>query len=149
MKGAVLATRARTNGGVTRSPAQIFALAFGVVYLLIGIVGFAVTGFDNFAGETYNNKVIIFPVNPFHNLVHIAIGGLWLFGAKDHPTAKSVNLIVGVAYLGVAVLGFLGVLKFLAIADAGSADNYLHLGTGLLSAYFGTAGATAPGSRTA
>jgi RsiW-degrading membrane proteinase PrsW (M82 family) len=139
----------RTTGS-TRTPAQVFALVFGVVYLLVGLVGFAVTGFDEFAGETYNEKLLVFPLNPLHNLVHIAIGGLWLYGAKDHPTAKSVNVVIGVAYLGVFVLGLLGVLKFLAIEDAGSADNYLHLASGLLAVYFGTAGAAGPAtSRTA
>jgi hypothetical protein len=135
-----------SRGTASRSPAQIFALAFGVVYLLVGIIGFAVTGFDGFASETYSEKLIVFPLNPLHNLVHIAIGGLWLYGAKDHGTAKSVNTIIGVAYLGVAVLGLLGVLNFLAIKDAGSADNYLHIASGLLAVYFGTAGATAPAS---
>jgi RsiW-degrading membrane proteinase PrsW (M82 family) len=136
--------------GTTRTPAQVFALVFGVVYLLIGLVGFAVTGFDDFAAKTFDEKLLIFPVNPLHNLVHIAIGGLWLYGAKDHPTAKSVNVVIGVAYLGVFLLGLLGVLDFLAIKDAGSADNYLHLASGLLAVYFGTAGAAGPStSRTA
>lgn len=138
-----MSTRATST---TRSPAQIFALVFGVVYLLVGIVGFAVTGFDGFAAETYDEKLIIFPLNPLHNLVHIAIGGLWLYASKDHPTAKSVNMIIGVAYLLVAVLGMLGVLKFLAIEDAGSADNFLHIASGALALYFGTAGASAPAS---
>lgn len=138
-----MATRSTGTTG-TRTPAQVFALVFGVVYLLVGLVGFAVTGFDGFASESYGEKLLIFPLNPLHNLVHIAIGGLWLYGAKDHPTSKSVNLVIGVAYLGVFLLGLLGVLKFLAIEDAGSADNYLHLATGLLSVYFGTAGATGP-----
>lgn len=140
-----MATRGTST---TRTPAQVFALAFGVVYLLIGIVGFAVTGFDGFAAESYGEKLILFPVNPLHNLVHIAIGGLWLYGSKDHSTAKSVNTIIGVAYLLVAVLGMLGVLQFLAIEDAASADNYLHLASGALSLYFGTAGAAAPANRT-
>ena len=34
-----------------RSPAQAFALIFGIVYLLIGIAGFFVTGFEDFTGE--------------------------------------------------------------------------------------------------
>lgn len=129
--------------GITRTPAQVFALTFGVVYLLVGLVGFAVTGFDEFAGKTYDEELIIFALNPLHNLVHIAIGALWLYSAKDFATAKSVNTIIGVVYLAVFVLGLLGVLKFLAIEDAAAPDNYLHLASGALSLYFGTAGAAA------
>ena len=129
-----------TSAG-SRTPAQLFALAFGAVYLLIGIAGFFVTGFDNFAGETYNDELIIFPVNPLHNLVHLAIGAVWLGSAARHETAKSVNMLIGIAYALVALLGFVGVLNFLAVEDAGSADNFLHLATALLAIYFGTAGA--------
>jgi hypothetical protein len=142
-----MATRASAPSTATRTPAQFFALAFGVVYLLVGIVGFAVTGFEGFAAETYGKKLLVFPLNPLHNLVHIAIGGLWLYASKDHPTAKNINAFIGVAYLLVGVLGLLGTLKFLAIADAGSADNYLHLASGALSLYFGTIGANAPGAQ--
>jgi hypothetical protein len=126
----------------------MFALAFGVVYLLIGIAGFAVTGFDNFAGKTYDEELILFPVNPLHNIVHIAVGALWLGGSRTHASAKSVNLLIGVVYGLVAVLGFAGVLKFLAIEDAASADNWLHVASAALSIYFGTAGAEGPRTAT-
>lgn len=127
----------------SHTPAQIFALAFGVVYLFIGLVGFAVTGFDDFAGSVYGEKLLIFPVNPLHNLVHLAIGVFWLVASARHASARSANVGIGIAYALVAALGFAGVLKFLAIAGAGSADNWLHLVTAVLSLYFGTAGATA------
>lgn len=129
------------RAAATRTPAQMFALVFGAVYLLIGILGFVVTGFDGFAAEIYNEKVIVFPVNPLHNIVHLAIGAVWLGSSSRHATAKSVNLFIGVAYALVAVLGFAGVLNFLAIKDAGSADNWLHVATAVLAIYFGTAGA--------
>ena len=129
-----------------KTPAQTFALVFGAVYLLIGLAGFAVTGFDNFAGKTYDDILILFPVNPLHNIVHLGVGALWLGAASKHASAKSVNMLIGVIYTLVAILGFAGVLKFLAIEDAGSADNYLHIVSGLASLYFGSAGAE--GNRT-
>ena len=129
------------RAAATRTPAQMFALVFGAIYLLIGILGFVVTGFDGFAAETYGEKLILFPVNPLHNIVHLAIGGLWLGSSSRHATAKTVNLSIGVVYAVVAVFGFAGALNFLAIKDAGSADNWLHLATAALAIYFGTAGA--------
>lgn len=124
----------------TRTPAQMFALVFGVVYLLIGVLGFAVTGFDNFAAEQ-GDKLLLFPVNPLHNIVHLALGAVWLGAAGSHAAAKSVNMLFGIVLLLVFVLGMASVLKFLAIEDAASSDNYLHLATAALSLYFGSIGA--------
>lgn len=131
------------RAATTRTPAQMFALVFGVVYLLLGIVGFAVTGFDEFAGSTFNEKLLVFPLNPLHNIVHLAVGALWIASSRRHDAAKNVNTIIGVVYLLTAVLGFAGLLEWLAIeGGADGADNWLHLASGALSLYFGTAGAT-------
>jgi F0F1-type ATP synthase membrane subunit a len=133
--------------GTDRTPAQTWALAIGVVYLLVGIVGFAVTGFGNFFGHTYGNDLLIFSLNPAHNIVHLLLGAVWIWASRTYDTAKTVNTVFGVVLLVVFVLGLLGVLKFLAIKDAGDPDNYLHLLTGAASVFFGTAGAL--GRRTA
>jgi hypothetical protein len=129
--------------GSTKTPAQVFALVFGIVYLAVGILGFAVTGFDGFAAENLGEKLILFPVNPLHNVVHLLLGAVWLGASRTHAAAKGVNVIIGVAYLLVFVLGMVGALKWLAIEGASSADNYLHLATAALAIYFGTAGAAA------
>lgn len=132
-----MATVERT-GMAARTPGQTFALVFGVVYLLIGVAGFFVTGFDDFAAKSYGEKLLLFPVNPLHNIVHIVVGAMWIGGSRTPAGAKSVNLLIGVVYTLVAILGFAGVLNFLAIKDAGSTDNWLHLVSGLLSLGFGT-----------
>jgi Domain of unknown function (DUF4383) len=137
-----LATAARgTTTARDKTPAQTFALVFGIVYLAIGLIGFAVTGFNDFFGEVFNEKLIIFTINPAHNIVHILIGAAWLAASRRHDSAKSTNLIIGIAYLAVFLLGLLGVLKWLAIPDGFEADQWLHLVSGALSVYFGTAGA--------
>ena len=136
------------TAAANKTPAQLFALVFGIVYLAVGIVGFAVTGFDHFAGETFGDKLIIFAVNPLHNIVHVLLGAVWIWAARAHASAKSINMLFGVVLLLVFALGMVGVLKFLAIKDAASPDNYLHLATAALALYFGSAGAEAP-ARTA
>ena len=122
----------------TRTNAQWFALVFGAVYLIVGIAGFFVTGFDGFTAETYDEKLIIFPVNPLHNVVHVVLGLGWLGAASSPSAARAVNTLYGIILILVGVLGMLKVLQFLAIEDAASADNYLHLGSGILSLAFGT-----------
>jgi hypothetical protein len=130
--------------GGARTPAQTYGLVFGAIYLLVGIVGFAFTGFDNFATFT-NDKIIIFYVNPLHNIVHIALGAILIAGSRTHAGAKTANLVVGIVLLVVALIGFIEtpdkVLELLSIDGSGSADNFLHLITGAAAVYFGTAGA--------
>jgi hypothetical protein len=129
-----------------RTPAQMFALVFGIVYLAVGLLGFAVTGFDDFFADT-REVLIIFPVNPAHNIVHILLGAVWLGAARAHASAKGANTGIGAAYLLVFVLGLFGALTWLNIDAGFNADQVLHLVSGAASLYFGTAGATA--SRTA
>ena len=120
---------------------------------MIGLVGFAATGFDNFA--TFSpDELLIFSVNPLHNLVHLAIGAVWIGASKDHATAKTVNLGIGAVYLLVALLGFLEVefvTELLNIKEGASdPDNFLHLVSGAAGVFFGTAGAEGTaGARTA
>ena len=117
-----------------KTPTQTFALVFGAIYILVGLLGFV------------NDPILgIFNVNALHNIVHLAIGAALVFGSKDHATAKTICLVVGVAYLLVAVLGFVAkdlMEDLLDITDnsKGMADNILHLVTGALAVYFGTAG---------
>jgi hypothetical protein len=135
---------------LNKSAAQLFALAFGVVYVAIGLISFGITGFDNWAASDTFEKFLFFPVNPLHNFVHIGVGLLWMVSSSKHESAKRVNVLIGIVYAAVAALGFLGLLDFLAIPSASSPDNWLHLVTALLSLYFGTAGATlAPRARPA
>jgi hypothetical protein len=126
-----------------KTPGQLFALVFGAVYLLVGLLGFAVTGFDNFFNSSANEVLIAFPVNPAHNIVHLLIGGVWLAGSRTAAGAKVANMGIGVAYLAVFLLGLVGALQWLSIESGLNADQLLHLVSGGLGVYFGTAGATA------
>ena len=44
--------RRPNSAAAARHPSQLLALAIGAVYPLTGILGFLVTGFENFASET-------------------------------------------------------------------------------------------------
>jgi hypothetical protein len=124
-----------------KTPGQTFALVFGVVYLLVGIAGFFAA--KEFTGGSPDDKLILFPVNHLHNIVHLAIGAFWIASSRTVASAKQANTIIGATYLLVALLGFLG-LEFmqdlLNIHGSGSADNFLHLASGALALYFGMAG---------
>jgi hypothetical protein len=119
-------------------PAQAFALAFGVVYLAVGLIGFGATGFDGWFSQDVQEKLLLFPLNGIHNIVHIAVGVIWMVSSNTHERAKRTNLVLGVVLIALAGLGFAGLAKWAAIEGSGSADNYLHVVTGLLSLYLGT-----------
>ncbi|MDQ3766769.1 MAG: DUF4383 domain-containing protein [Actinomycetota bacterium] len=108
-----------------------------MVYLVIGVAGFLSTGFENFAADSAD-KLIIFEINPLHNIVHILIGAMWVAGARTAESAKQVNMIIGVAYLLVALLGIFGLLD--GLINNNGADVGLHLVSGAAALYFATAG---------
>jgi Domain of unknown function (DUF4383) len=114
------------------SPNRTIATVFGAVYLLVGVLGFFVTsGVGFFAPEGAN--LIIFEVNPLHNIIHLAIGAALLFaGRKSTAAAKTVNAAVGAVYLLVGILGLFLLNSPLNIIALNGADNVLHLASAVL-----------------
>ena len=111
---------------------QRFAVLFGVVYLLVGIVGFFVTGGVEFTSTT-GKDLIVFGINPLHNIVHTAIGVLWLVGAAmGAGPARSMNILIGVVLLIVGIIGFV-IPTDSNILALDFEDNLLHLGTAVLA----------------
>jgi hypothetical protein len=136
-------TRPAATGVRAWTPAQRFAAVFGVVYLLVGIAGFALTGFSDFAGH-HHHTLLIFAVNPLHNVIHVVLAVVWLAAAPRHSAARLANLTLGVVLGLVTVLGFVGVTNMLGMSGFADPDNFLHLATATLSLYFGS---VAAGSR--
>jgi Domain of unknown function (DUF4383) len=135
----------RDPAAPARHPAQLLALAIGVIYTAVGILGFFVTGLDNFASET-NKTLVGFEINPLHNIVHLVIGlaGLALWRRLD--TARLYGWLLAAGY-GLAFLyGLFAAgnsdINFLSLNGA---DNGLHL----ISAVVGVAIALWPADRTA
>jgi hypothetical protein len=114
------------------SPNRLIATVFGAVYLLVGVVGFAVTsGIGFFSTEGAN--LIIFEVNPLHNVIHLAIGAALLYaGLKNITTARTINAGVGAVYLLVGILGLFLLSSPLNIIALNGADNVLHLASAVL-----------------
>lgn len=115
-----------------RHPAQWLALVIGVVYVLVGLVGFAVTGFDGFA-EPDGELLLGFEVNPLHNIVHLLIGaaGLALWNRLDR--ARVYGWLLAIGYGATFVYGLFVAnsddpANFLAINQA---DNWLHAASAL------------------
>lgn len=118
-----------------RSVATTLAYAFGAVYVAVGLIGFALTGFSDFAA-TEGHMLILFELNPLHNVVHLGVGAALIAGAA----ASSAGL-GGVAWTVAAVYALVGILGFfvagtsLNILALNTADNFLHLATALVLGY--------------
>ncbi|HYE95519.1 MAG TPA: DUF4383 domain-containing protein [Rubricoccaceae bacterium] len=127
-----------------RANVQTFALVFGALYVLVGILGFVpglVTpepAHDMAIDAGHGRLLGLFPVNLAHNLVHLLIGAWGLLAMRS--LAGSVNYARGLAVLyGVlAVLGLIPATNTLfGIAPIYGLDVFLHAASALIAGYFG------------
>lgn len=123
---------------------RYFALAYGIVFLLVGIAGFipglvtmpqptadvAETGFGRLFG--------LFPVNVWHNLVHVAFGIWGLAAYRTFPAARTYARAVAVIYAVLAVMGLIPVLNTtFGLIPLYGHDVWLHVLLAAIAAYFG------------
>jgi hypothetical protein len=103
------------------------ALLFGVVFVLIGLLGFIPalapkdsTGMPELLG--------LFMVGTIHNIIHLASGVAALYGAsKGEKYALLYFKVFGVVYALVTIIGFIQKNTVLGIIHVNLADNLLHL----------------------
>ncbi|SMH28939.1 protein of unknown function [Rathayibacter oskolensis] len=115
------------------SPNRLIGTVFGAVYVVVGLLGFVVTGGVAFLATDGGLLLGIFEVNPFHNVAHLLIGGaLLIAGLSTAPAAKTVNTTVGAAYLLLGLVGFFLVNTSLNVLALNTADHVLHLASALV-----------------
>ena len=116
---------------------QRVAMVFGIVFLLVAILGFVSSGMDMTADPATAPKLLgVFPVNAVHNGVHLAFGLWGLLAARSWAGAKNYAMIAGVLYLILAVLGFL-VPDTLGLIPIGGNNIWLHALLGIVLAAVG------------
>ena len=122
------------NTGARRGMAwpQTLALAFGVIYLLVGIVGFFITGFDAFADNTQDEMLLFFMINPLHNIVHIVIGLAGIVLSRTLAGARTYGWLLAVGYAAAFVYGLIAIGKDWDFLNINAADNVLHIATALV-----------------
>ena len=126
-------TAAASRSTTARTPVQTVAIVVGIVFLLVGVLGFIpgiTTGYDTmgFAGMGSMAMLLgLFQVSILHNIVHLLFGIVGLLSARTARGAKLYLIIGGIVY---GVLWLYG----LVIDNASSAnfvplntaDNWLH-----------------------
>lgn len=115
---------------------QKAALAVGVVFLLVGVLGFIpgiTSGTLALAGHESEALLLgIFQVSVLHNIVHLLFGVAGIVMARSHPQAKVFLLYGGVIYLILWIYGLLiGHDTPANFVPVNNADNWLHLVLGI------------------
>ena len=127
--------------GTKRSPAQLYALVFGALLTIAGIIGFFYNS-DFTSDKAVRDAVFgILDVNGWHNLVHILTGVVGLMAASSYTAARGYALAVGAVYIAVAIWGFAigSGDSILSIVPVNTEDNVLHLLIGVAGIAAGTA----------
>jgi Domain of unknown function (DUF4383) len=115
-----------------RSPAQLYALLFGIVLVGAGIVGFFYSADFGDPGEV-DGVLGILDVNGWHNVVHIATGLIGLAVAGSYGNARAYAIGLGAVYVAIAAWGFIigDGESLLGIVPVNTEDNFLHLLIGI------------------
>jgi hypothetical protein len=108
------------------------ALILGLIFLAVGLLGFVP---NPIVGESHD---ALFHADAVHNGVHIVSGILFLLVALAAPARAGLFLkVFGVVYLllgilGMATIGSEGMTELLGFLPVNGADNYLHIGLGIV-----------------
>jgi hypothetical protein len=114
---------------------KTMAVLFGIVFILIGILGFV-------PGVTDNEMLLgIFHVNAAHNVVHLLSGAAALIAGMTSVGASRMYFrIFGVVYGLVAVLGLMNMgqhTMLLGLISNNDADTFLHIAIAAVSLLLG------------
>jgi Domain of unknown function (DUF4383) len=120
---------------------QRVAQVFGVVFLLVGILGFVSAGMSMDASMETAPKILgLFPVNLLHNVVHLLFGVWGLVAARTVAGATQFAKVAGGIYVVLAILGLVAPTTF-GLIPIGGNDIWLHALIGIVLLYVGlTAG---------
>ncbi|HJT04304.1 MAG TPA: DUF4383 domain-containing protein [Pseudonocardiaceae bacterium] len=118
---------------------QSYSLLLGIVVIVLGILGFFLTGMANYTEMSDHYILGLFQTNGFHNTIYIILGVFWLIGAFALTPAgnQGMNIAFGGILLLVGVMGFMGYWSLLSIPPGINGDNILDVVVGLVTLLVG------------
>ena len=118
------------SNALNRGANVLIGYVFGAVYLLVGLLGFTVSGGHDFAGMDGGKLLGLFMVNPLHNVAHLLIGALLVLAAtRGEAVSSRVNTVVGGVYLLLGLVGLFILNEDVNILALNTPDNILHFGS--------------------
>jgi hypothetical protein len=123
-----------------RTRAQLGAMIFGVVFLLVGVLGLFVRGGTGLDADpdAVGRLLGLFPVNLLHNLVHLGFGGWGLAAARSHDGARLYGRLGAAIYGALVLLAFVSPTLF-GLVPIGGHGIWLHAVLALGLAWIGFA----------
>ena len=121
-----MATSARSASSATSSVNRLLGYVLGIVFLLMGALGFAVTSGVGFAARD-GNTLVGFEVNPLHNIVHLLIGAAGIALARTQSGARTYGLLLVGGYGLTFLYGLFAQNAEWDVLNINLADNVLHL----------------------
>jgi arginine exporter protein ArgO len=123
---------------VGRTNVQKAALAVGIVFLLVGVLGFipgVTTNYDQLEFASADSEAMllgVFQVSILHNIVHLLFGVLGLVMARSASGARTYLVFGGIVYLVLFLYGLLvGQDSAANFVPVNTADDILHLVLGI------------------
>jgi len=132
-----------------RNMAKTLALLFGVIFLVVGALGFVPAATHDVDGMPM--LLGIFHVNFAHNVVHLASGAVFLLcGMASAGASRMFFKIFGIVYAIVAVLGFVpsNATSIMGLMSNNPADTYLHVALAIVMLAIGFAPSGSSSTRT-
>ena len=126
MGGMATVTHRARSDARARTPAQWYCLLAGAALLLAGVLGWIADASFGSGADVDGDDLVIFEVNGWHNLVHLASGALLLAAAARRTSARTIALLFGITYGAVAVWGLLDD-TVLGLIPVNAANNVLHI----------------------
>lgn len=139
------AAGASSAGGTARDTTDLVrkaAMAVGVVFVLVGLLGFVpgittdIYPMDLYGEESDAMLLGIFQVSVLHNLVHLLYGVAGIAMSRRTETARTYLLVGGAIYLVLWVYGLIvGPDASANFVPLNTADDWLHfvLGVGMIA----------------
>lgn len=124
-----------------------FALVLGIVYVLVGIVGF-IPGLTTpppanapalAVNSNYGYIFGLFAVNIVHTLIHLVVGLWGILAYRSYGGAKAFARAIAIIFAILTIMGLIpgGLDTTFGLAPIFGADVALHALTALVAAYFG------------
>ncbi len=131
---------------------QTAARIFGIIYLIVGIIGF-IPGISPPVGAGapplilsgfYDNVIGLFTTNWLHDAVHILVGIGGIAAAASFAKSRTYWQSIAVIFAILFILGIIPATNTVfGLVPLFGADVWLHLLTVIVAAYFGWGAASA------